>query len=171
MQNGREALRLKYLPEDVRVLFVGESPPAGGTFFYSKDSGLYRATKDAFLAAFPGADCGEDFLDAFARAGCYLEDLCPEPVNHAPAAERLRLRRESEPRLAQTLKDVRPRAAIVLLKGITPNVRRCVLLAGMPALECHAVTYPSRWKHHREAYQMQLQSILRGLRERGILGA
>jgi len=29
-----DKLRLRYRPDKISVLFVGESPPAGGTFFY-----------------------------------------------------------------------------------------------------------------------------------------
>jgi hypothetical protein len=72
-----EHLRLYYRPPEVRVLFVGESPPAGGTFFYAADSGLYRATRDAFYEAIPEARSGK-FLERFAAYGCYLEDLCQE---------------------------------------------------------------------------------------------
>ena len=46
-----EELRRRYRPETVRALFVGESPPAGGTFFYAANSNLYRFTEQAFRAA------------------------------------------------------------------------------------------------------------------------
>jgi hypothetical protein len=44
----RERLRLRYRPVLIRLLFIGESPPASGRFFYRQDSGLYRAIRDAF---------------------------------------------------------------------------------------------------------------------------
>jgi hypothetical protein len=44
---GREHLRKHYRPDRVRILFVGESPPASGRFFYQADSGLYRAATAA----------------------------------------------------------------------------------------------------------------------------
>jgi hypothetical protein len=39
-----EVLRGRYRPDVIRVLLVGESPPAGGTFFYAANYNLYRAT-------------------------------------------------------------------------------------------------------------------------------
>ena len=48
MQASRERLRRQYRPEHIRLLFIGESPPASGRFFYRRDSGLYRAIRDTF---------------------------------------------------------------------------------------------------------------------------
>lgn len=43
-----ERQRRRYKPKEVRVLFIGESPPEGGTFFYLANSKLYRHTKSRF---------------------------------------------------------------------------------------------------------------------------
>jgi len=51
-----DELRARYCPDVVRVLFVGESSPAGGTFFYAANSKLYFATKHAFEQARPECD-------------------------------------------------------------------------------------------------------------------
>jgi hypothetical protein len=48
-----ERARRRCRPVDVRVLFIGESPPSGGTFFYFANSALYVATKEPFEAAIP----------------------------------------------------------------------------------------------------------------------
>src|SRR5258708_15513474 len=77
---ARERLRKRYRPDRVRILFVGESPPASGRFFYQADSGLYRAVRDTFLTAFPPLQ-KTAFLDSFRSLGCYLVDLCGEPVD------------------------------------------------------------------------------------------
>ena len=39
--NTYENLRNHYKPDKVEVLFVGESRPQGGTFFYQGDSTLF----------------------------------------------------------------------------------------------------------------------------------
>ena len=92
-----ERLRRRFQPPVVRVLFVGESPPAGGTFFYSANSILYEATKEAFLRGVPKLVRGANFLERFRAIGCYLDDLCPEPVNQwkltNPLAKKKRLAR------------------------------------------------------------------------------
>ena len=68
-----EELRHSYKPDQIQVLFVGESPPAGATFFYAGNSNLARYTQDAFAEVFGMTfDSAESFLDYFRCAGCYL---------------------------------------------------------------------------------------------------
>ena len=90
----RKGLRESFRPKRIRILFVGEAPPASGRFFYSANSGLYRAMRDAFIAVYPRTN-DENFLELFQASGCYLTDLCPKPVDHLN--EKLR-RRSSESR-------------------------------------------------------------------------
>jgi hypothetical protein len=76
----KERLRLSHCPARVRMLFMGEVPPASGRFFNQADSGLYRAIRDAFARAVPLTDKG-DFLKRFQMFGCYLVDLCGKRVD------------------------------------------------------------------------------------------
>ncbi|MGH9678017.1 MAG: hypothetical protein ACRD36_13015, partial [Candidatus Acidiferrum sp.] len=72
--NDIEKLRCSFRPKHITTLFVGESPPHGGTFFYKRDSLLYHRMKEAFSA-------GENFLTEF-KANCFfLEDLVQYPIN------------------------------------------------------------------------------------------
>lgn len=156
----REALRRRYLPARVRILFIGESPPAGGRFFYSADSELYRATRDAFYAAL-GERLREPFLACFAELGCYLDDLCREPVNWLPTQMRRAAHRAGEEHLATSICRLQPQIIIVLLKSIESNVARAAALAECAQIDRHVVTYPSRWHKHRIAYRDQLAALLR----------
>jgi hypothetical protein len=171
---ARERLRLRFRPERVRVLFVGESPPVAGTFFFAADSELYRATRDAFEAALPRFRNVDPFLKAFAESGCYLVDLSLDPINQLTDradgswSKRLRARRRGEARLAAKLAELRPAVVIVVLKGIAANVSRAVARAGI-ATECTTVTYPSRWHRHRLAYRRELAELLRRLVRRKVL--
>src|SRR6516164_459292 len=70
-----EEIRASYRPERITTLFVGESAPHGGTFFYNQDSGLFREIRKAFQG-------GAHFLETFRQSGFYLDDLVLEPVNH-----------------------------------------------------------------------------------------
>src|SRR5947199_2008929 len=90
-----ESLRRRYRPADIRILFVGESPPAGGTFFYAANSNLYYATEAAFRQAVPDLLSG-DFLDDFRALGCFLDDLCLRPVNHLRGTPELEQQRVDE---------------------------------------------------------------------------
>ena len=169
-----EALRGSFRPSDVRVLFVGESPPNAGSFFYAGDSELYRATRDAFHRALPDSRAG-DFLQYFAASGCYLEDLSHEPINqltnHSDGSwrKRLEMRRAGEASLAQMIATSKPAVIVVLLKGIADNVARAAAIAGYTHVERHVLTYPSRWHRHRVAYRVELSSLVRTLARSGII--
>lgn len=67
-----EATRLKYKPQKIEVLFIGESYPSNGTFFYNEDSVLYRFTKEAFDEYYKPREFNLDF---FKEKGCYLYDI------------------------------------------------------------------------------------------------
>jgi len=61
-------LRRRFRPSLVRLPFIGESPPSSRRFFYQRDSGLYRATRDAFQLVDPSIG-DEDFLSVFRSTG------------------------------------------------------------------------------------------------------
>ncbi len=89
--------REAYRPEKVRVLFIAESPPASGGFFYfpetiGKDH-LFRETMKA-LGLWPedrrlskGFDKGP-LLREFQSRGFYLIDTSLVPVDKLPRRER-----------------------------------------------------------------------------------
>lgn len=85
MQELREIFR----PTNLNLLFIGESPPAGGTFFYEGNSNLFNYTRQVFSTIFDYQWQDEfDFLHYFQASGCYLEDLCLIPVNNMTPPER-----------------------------------------------------------------------------------
>ncbi|MBI4361594.1 MAG: hypothetical protein HY558_00310 [Euryarchaeota archaeon] len=64
-----ERVRRDFKPDKVRVLFVGESPPAMGGFFYKVDR-LTRFTREAFYKVYGDeVGCGKQFLDFFKAQG------------------------------------------------------------------------------------------------------
>ncbi|MGA8152178.1 MAG: hypothetical protein WB952_14585 [Terriglobales bacterium] len=155
----RERLRKRYLPARVRVLFVGEAPPASGRFFYQADSGLYRAIRDAFVRVFPAM--GErEFLESFRALDCYLVDLCSRPVDRLPGGRRARACRNSESRLAGILQQLRPEVVISVVRSISANVMRSQGRAGWSGRFIE-LPYPGRWHHHRAAFIRGLALELR----------
>jgi hypothetical protein len=85
-----EVLRAEFRPQRIKVLFIGESRPVNGTFFYLGDSRLARYTREAM-----GDERGSlyTFLKRFQSLGCYLLDLCSEPVNGLAPTERRNARK------------------------------------------------------------------------------
>lgn len=167
-----EELRARYRPRDVDMLFVGESPPAGGTFFYAANSNLYYATEEAFRIGVPELLSG-DFLDDFRALGCFLDDLCLRPVNHlrgTPELEQRRLNERSrgEKPLADRIRDANPQAVAVVMKGIVDNVRSAIACADAGSVPMRAFAFPGRPKH-TASYIRELAEYLRWMREHGVL--
>lgn len=73
-------IRKRYKPQEVKILFIGESPPKNGTFFYSHNSILFYAIFDAFKNRFgKSIPNGPKFLEEyFQKKGCYLIDIFDE---------------------------------------------------------------------------------------------
>jgi hypothetical protein len=164
----REALRRSFEPERVRVLFVGESPPASGAFFYQADSGLYRSVRRAFCVALPTEVDERDFLNWFRRAGCYLVDLCGTPVDRASPLRRAELCRRGQTRLGRALVRLRPPVMVVLLRRIVPYVEEAVRAVGWRGAVV-SVPYPGRWKANREAFWEAVVPLIQQWRRSGRL--
>lgn len=154
----REALRRRYRPERVRILFVGEAPPMSGRFFYRADSGLYRAVRDTFIVAFPSLKNSE-FLKEFRSLGCYLIDLCGEPVDHLPRNTRMDICRAGEARLVRAILVLRPTVVVTLVRAIRNSAERALTMAKWSGTHLE-LPYPGRWKHHRVEFQRQLIPVL-----------
>jgi hypothetical protein len=78
--------RAQYRPATITVLFIGEAPPAGGTFFYYANSQVYRYVREVLSPAWGNP---EHFLSAFAERGYYLDDLVLTPVDGIPMRDRI----------------------------------------------------------------------------------
>ena len=120
-----EELRKSFRPDRITTLFVGESAPESGKFFYSGNSGLFREMQKAFGG-------GSTFLEDFKRNGFYLDDLVLTPVNKLRDKERSALRWESVVKLADRLKDYKPDAIVIAMCAIEPMVRESMRIAGIP---------------------------------------
>jgi hypothetical protein len=122
--NNLEELRKSFYPGTVATLFVGESAPASGRFFYSGNSSLFRAMKRAFGDR-------ETFLQDFKTKGFYLDDLVLTPVNKLKRPERSRQRQDAVPELAKRLSEYKPKAVVVVMRAILPTVRKAMHMAGI----------------------------------------
>jgi hypothetical protein len=149
-RQDREKLRRAFQPASVRLLFVGESPPASGRFFYSRNSGLYLAMREAFRRVAPEID-DQSFLEMFKSSGCYLIDLCLEPIDNMDLKAREGARLASEGSLARAIRKLQPPAIAILLRSITANVSRAAFRTGWQGQIIH-LPYPGRWHQHRRLF-------------------
>jgi hypothetical protein len=76
--------RAPYLPEHRKIVFVLESPPKSGLYFYNPEGSvsepLFRAMMKDVLAIKPRTK--EEGLGEFAARGFLLVDATYTPVNH-----------------------------------------------------------------------------------------
>jgi hypothetical protein len=157
---ARESLRKRYRPTHVRLLFVGEAPPASGRFFYQADSGLYRAIRDTFVIALPSLQ-DADFLASFRTLGCYLVDLCGRPVDDLDSLRRRKACVDGEPRLSKMIRQLQPKIVVTVVRSITANVTRAEQRANWRGLHVE-LPYPGRWCRHRDAFLKTLTPVLSG---------
>jgi len=115
--------------------------------------------------AFQSVDARIDdrnFLRRFQASGCYLIDLCPNPVDQFSAEARRRARVRGERLLTRGLIDLHPARIAVLLRAIAGHVAQASLQANWRG-EMIQLPYPGRWSRHRAEFVKTLQPNLREL--------
>jgi hypothetical protein len=150
-------IRETFMPMRVCVLFVAESPPASGKFFYV-NSGMTTFTSRAFEKARGISFCSaDDFLEYFKDSGCYLVDLTETPVNKLKGTireENLVLGVNS---LAERIKLMRPEVVVCVLKKIEKHVEKAVIQSGV-SLTTYITPFPGNG--HQNKYISALAEIL-----------
>src|SRR6516164_6725112 len=112
----REMLRVSYRPQRIMTMFIGESPPNNGTFFYRGETALRHYMAEAFGVS------SREFLEHFKISGCYLDDLVFLPVDHLSPRERKARCMEMIPNLAARFQLDRPLAVVSIMKSVAPYV-------------------------------------------------
>ncbi len=122
-----EPLRASYGPNKIKVLFVGESAPAGGAFFYKQTGQVHSQFRTALA---PHIGDSPSFVEAFKHAGFYLDDLVLEPVNWLSRSERQAIHATSIASLAERLKDYEAPHLVAFMKGIVSPVKAAIAASG-----------------------------------------
>lgn len=163
-----EQLRWRYRPEVVTVLFVGESAPAGGTFFYDDDNpSKLRIRTERLMREELDDRIGDDFLRSFQRLGFFLDDLCLEPINHLSAVDKRRECRRWEPDLAKRLAAAAPRLVVGIGTTRRRNLERARVASAITA-PVEVMTFPN-WPDQIERYEAELVALLNRLDRDGLL--
>ena len=158
-----EAIRARYRPECLTTLFVGESAPASGAFFYLGNTSLARHMRTAMEAA--GLSAGDDFLADFKGLGWYLDDLVLTPVNDLSRSEREAKCWAARQSLAERIADCRPRAIVSLLISIKNIVDAAAVEARSNAPR-YAVPFPGNGQQSR--FRREIALILPKLARREV---
>jgi hypothetical protein len=149
-QNEIESLRHSFRPGKIATLFVGESAPVSGKFFYAGNTNFYRFVKQAF-----GGD--DDFLNAFKGDGFFLDDLVQRPVNALSRTERRRLHREYMPSLAQRIASYQPQAVISVMKDIHEVVAGAITSSKVANITHYKLPFPGQ--SHQTRFVAELRRI------------
>jgi hypothetical protein len=163
-----ESIRQSYKPERIRVLFIGESAPGSGDFFYKGDD-LCGHTKEAFSVIYPEVQSMSkmQFLDFFKQCGCFLDDLCHIPVNYETKAERHQEHERGVPQLSERIKEYKPDYIITIMLGIRKHIKKAMLLSRQHVIKDYAIPYGGNG--HQNRYKENLAEILQELKQKGVL--
>ncbi len=127
-----EKMRESYKPEKVNILFIGESAPKSGAFFYDGKKHLFTTNiRKTFEEVFD-INFNEDnqkFINYFKDKKCYLDDLSLEPVNDLSTSEKRIKLQESIIPLSERLKVVNPDVIVIIKKDIEHYVRSAIELS------------------------------------------
>lgn len=152
-----EEIRQRFIPEKVRLLLIGESPPAKGSFFYVK-SNMTNFTAKAFEKTHGIAfrDHAE-FLMYFKGLGCFLDDLSHKPVDDLPKDEREETLRCCVTPLSERIRTFDPPVIAIVLKKIEHYVREAVNKSGCTP---EILVLPFAGNGHQTKYIEQLSKIV-----------
>jgi hypothetical protein len=137
---------MRYRPERIMTLFVGESAPASGKFFYCGNTAMATNMEKALATARLRGE--GDFRDRFKAYGWYLDDLVLTPVNRLGTSQRKVLCLEAEKDLADRIAEYRPLAIVTLMLGIKSIVYAAAATAGCKA-DLFAVPFPGMGQQGR----------------------
>ncbi len=165
----RERLRYSYLPRKVRLLFIAESPPASGGFFYnSKTIGrdyLFAETMRG-LGLWPDhKTMRKDFdkrrlLKQFQSMGCFLIDSSHSPVDKLRSLERnTRVLREI-PRLLRKIEKLKPGRIVIVKKNVFMLVRPELEKRHLATRVLNKKFLPFPSHGHQPEYRKRLRRLL-----------
>jgi len=140
-----EDTRARFRPKRITTLFVGESAPTSGDFFYYGNNAMFRYMQRAVQRAL-GED--GDFLQRFKGYGWYLDDLVLTPVNKLTKSQREAKCLDAQNSLADRIAAYQPEAIVSLLIVIKPYVERAADIASSNASR-YVVPFPGMGQQAR----------------------
>lgn len=147
-----EATRARFRPQRITTLFVGESAPVSGDFFYYGNTSMSRHMQRAIETSLGE---GGDFLERFKNYGWYLDDLVLTPVNHLDKKQRIATCRAAQDSLTKRIVEYKPDAIVSLLLVIKNIVDAAAIAADSNAVR-FAVPFPGMGQQGRFQAEMAI---------------
>ncbi|WP_271508751.1 hypothetical protein [Bradyrhizobium sp. CCBAU 11357] len=157
-----EFIRASYRPDRITTLFVGESAPASGEFFYYGNNAMLRHMQRATEAVLGE---GGDFLERFKGYGWYLDDLVLTPVDKLPPLERRATCLAATDSLRDRIAVYRPLAIVSVLVSIKGIVEAAAKAAESNA-KVFGVPFPGMGQQTR--FHNEMLKIIPRLPRNGI---
>lgn len=155
--------RNKYIPTITRIVFVLESPPASGLYFYNPDGSvkeqLFKAMMKDVLEIDPKTK--EEGLKKFQACGFFLIDSTYTPVNKLDDDEADEIIRRDAPLLVEELrKYASPETKIVLVKANVCEILKPILEeAGFSVLN-EGISIPFSGWGQRTKFRAAVRQVL-----------
>jgi hypothetical protein len=152
-----EAVRTRFRPQRITTLFVGESPPRSGDFFYCEGNAMLTHMRRAVESVLGESD---NFLKTFLAYGWYLDDLVLEPVDKLSPAQRRAQCLSAQSSLADRIKVYRPEAIVSVVKRSEQFVNAATDMAGS-TVPRYGVVFPGMGNQNR--FHAEMVAIIQGL--------
>jgi len=160
LKNRYARARNKYRPTKVNVLFIAESPPSSGGYFYAEKTigkdHLLRETMKA-LKLWPvdrpmmkGCD-KRPMLKQFRSLGFFLIDTCELPVDKMPPRQRRLSTIQGASTLPNRVKELDPGRILIVKKTVFNPARHALSIAGFEdrILNKRSLPFPSHGNQRR----------------------
>jgi hypothetical protein len=158
-------LRSPYVPEHRRIVFVLESPPKSGLYFYNSEGRVSEPLFSAMLKDIIGIKprSKDEGLREFSARGFLLIDATYTPINHDHLSDRERNTRilDDLPVLVDELRQyVGPGTGVVLVKANVCTLLEPILTArGFPVLNRgRIIPFPSNGQQGK--FRMAMRQVL-----------
>ena len=162
--------RNKYRPSSIKVLWIAESPPSSqGFFYFEKTTGkdhLFRETMKA-VRIWPedgtmhkGMD-KRPYLSQFQSKGYFLIDTCELPVDKFDNARRDRAVREGALRIADEVRDLRPKGILIVKANVFGPVKGELKKAGLGRMILNRQPIPIPSHGWQSRYRSQVRRFIR----------
>jgi len=174
LKNRYARARNKYRPTKVNVLFIAESPPSSGGYFYAEKAigkdHLFRETMKA-LKLWPvdrpmrkGCD-KRPMLKQLRSLGFFLIDTCELPVDKMPPRQRRLSTIQGASTLPNRVKRLGPAGILIVKKTVFKPARHALKIAGFEdrILNKKSLPFPSHGNQRRFRRMMRLLVSKNGL--------
>lgn len=167
-------LRNKYRPKNLKIVFVVESPPASGQYFYDEDGSVSEPLFFAMMKLLKfNPQNKRDGLCYFAESGHFLVDATYEPVNKFTGKIRENKILKNFENLVADLKKLGDpkKINIILIKANICHLLEPRLLSSGFNVQNNGMVIPFPTHGHQNRFLSQTQKVIGGLTENSSIAA